>query len=233
MIEQIEQNDSGFSKIWSKAKNLECGTLFLNSKLTDDLFFNKLTNITCLNEKMIDIVVEQSRMANSKPYVYALNFPDLEALLKKKKFIYYDTQHALYKKKSSQTSVNAKKISMENRNLWTKIFCEAYDCFNWEETVNSIIQKSLSFVEYFVDESNSSCMALYEKNSILGLYCLGTIPDKRKQGFAESLINFALYEVKKRKNKFLMLETFEKDNLLNFYSKLGFEKIYQKGIYTI
>src|SRR5215472_10785163 len=114
MIEQIEQNDSGFSKIWSKAKNLDCGTLFLNSKLTDDLFFNKLTNITCLSEKMIDIAVEQSRIANSKPYLYALNFPDLETLLKTKKFIYYDTQHALHKKEPTQTSANATKISMEN-----------------------------------------------------------------------------------------------------------------------
>jgi GNAT superfamily N-acetyltransferase len=76
-------------------------------------------------------------------------------------------------------------------------------------------------------------MALCEKNSILGLYCLGTVPDKRRQGFAKSLIDFALSEVKSRGLDFLLLETYGKDNLMNFYSKLGFDTVYEKTVYTI
>jgi ribosomal protein S18 acetylase RimI-like enzyme len=76
-------------------------------------------------------------------------------------------------------------------------------------------------------------MALYEKNSLLGLYCLGTIPSMRRKGLAESLIGFAQSEVSRRKLKFLILETYQRDNLLGFYSKLGFQEIYRKNIYTI
>ena len=46
MIDKIESNDLGFTAIWSKTTQLECGTLFMNTRLSDDFFFDKLTNIT-------------------------------------------------------------------------------------------------------------------------------------------------------------------------------------------
>jgi len=232
-MQQIESNDNGFTGIWSNASQLECGTLFLNPKLPDDVFFDKLTNVTCTSEKMIDESVEQSQKNHSKLYIYSLNYPEFEDLLKRKGFVYYDTQHVLKKRTLPSKKPQTTKISYDNIALWTKIFCEAYDCQEWTEPVNSILENSLSSTEYFVDESNSSCMALYEKNSILGLYCLGTIPNRRKQGTATSLIDFALHEVNSRNLKFLMLETYGRDNLSEFYSNLGFESVYHKTIYTI
>ena len=65
------------------------------------------------------------------------------------------------------------------------------------------------------------------------MYCLGTIPEKRKKGLAKLLINYALNKVKSRNLDFLMLETYQRDGFLDFYSKLGFEKVYEKKIYTI
>ena len=67
----------------------------------------------------------------------------------------------------------------------------------------------------------------------MGLYCLGTVPGMRNKGLAASLIDFGINEVNQRNLEFLMLETYEKDNLLDFYTKLGFEKLYQKKVYTI
>ena len=58
-------------------------------------------------------------------------------------------------------------------------------------------------------------------------------PEKRKKGLATLLINYALNKVKSRNLDFLMLETYHRDGLLDFYSKLGFEKVYEKKIYTI
>jgi GNAT superfamily N-acetyltransferase len=233
MIEKIESNDLSFTGFWSAPVQLDCGTLFLNPKLANDIFFDKLTNVTCISEKMISNSVEQFKKSGSKPYIYVLDYPEFEDFLKKKGFICYDTQHVLKKRSSSSKISNVKKITSDNTAVWTKIFCEAYDCQDWAEHVNSILKNSLSFIDYFVDESNSSCVALHEKNAILGLYCLGTIPSRRKLGFASSLIDFALYQVYSRNLQFLMLEVYEKDNLLQFYSKLGFESIYKKIVYTI
>ncbi len=233
MNPKIEEIDSTLSEIWSKNKKMECGDLFLNSNLKDDVFFNKLTNITCLSESMINDAIYEFKKHNSKIFVYSLNYPDLDEFLLARNFAYYDTQHVLKKNPRHTTNTKLEKISSTQSMIWASIFCNSYDCMDWLEAVNSIVKNSTSQVEYYVDVTHSACMALIEKSSILGLYCLGTLPEKRKQGLASSLIDFALWKVKQEKLDFLMLETYGKDHLLKFYKKLGFENLYYKTIYTI
>jgi len=235
MIDKIESNDLGFTAIWSKTTQLECGTLFMNPKLQDDIFFDKLTNITCLSEKMIDETINIFQKNNMRPFVYVLDDKNLEEFLLKKNFKFYDTQHVLKKHVNSDSKGSqVYYIEEKDSHLWADVFCKSYDCYDWFDEVNDIVKSSLSQVEYLIDAKHgASCVALYEKNSILGLYCLGTIPEKRKKGIAKLLISYALNKVKIKNLDFLMLETYQRDELLGFYSKLGFKKVYEKKIYTI
>jgi len=235
MIGKIEEVDREFTAIWSKMIALECGTLFLNANFPNDLFFDKLTNITCSSEQMIDEAIEIFQKNNMRPFVYVMDNENLEKLLVKKNFKLYDTQYVL-----KNFTINDYKdfhvlhIEKSNSLLWAEIFCKSYDCHDWLDEVNRIVKNSSSQVEYVIDkEHNASCVALYEKNSVLGLYCLGTIPEYRKKGLAKLLINYSLNKVKIKNLDFLLLETYQRDNLLEFYSKLGFEKVYEKKIYTI
>jgi ribosomal protein S18 acetylase RimI-like enzyme len=233
IISEVEENDLGFTSLWAQTINLECGTFFFNTELPNDIFFDKLTNVTCVSEQMIDKALALFYKYKTTPFVYSLNYPEFEEVLRKRHFTHYDTQHVLRKSGTSLRPIKIYRIANDDSMLWSKTFCDAYDCYEWIVPVDKIVKNSLSSIEYYVDESISSCMALYEKNSVMGLYCLGTIPNMRRKGLAESLINFALREVERRKLKFLMLQTYQKDNLLEFYSKLGFEEIYHKNIYTI
>ena len=235
MIDKIESIDLGFTAIWSNTTQLDCGTLFMNPNLTGDLFFDKLTNITCMNEKMIDDAIDIFHKNNMPTFVYTLNNTDLEEFLLKKNFKFYDIQYVLKKQTISDSeNLYVHHIEKKDSLLWAEVFCKSYDCYDWIDEIDNIVKSSLSQVEYLVDaEHNASCVALYEKNSILGLYCLGTLPEKRKKGLAKLLINYALNKVKTKNLDFLMLETYQRDNLLGFYSKLGFEKLYEKKIYTI
>ena len=235
MIPKIEENEFGFTNLWSNMTKLECGFFFANPNLPDDLFFDKLTNITCISEKMIDEALELFEKNNTQPFVYVLDNHELEELLLKKNFRLYDTQHVMKKLAPSEVKPSlVHHITKKDALLWSEVFCISYDCIDWADEVNSIVQKSISDVEYLVDsDNNASCVALYEKNSILGLFCLGTMPEHRKKGLAMSLINYALNQVRTKNLDFLMLETFQRDNLLEFYSNLGFEQIYEKKIYTI
>lgn len=233
MISKIESNDMGFTGTWSNKKKFDCGTLYSNPQLLDDVFFNKLSDVTCLSGDMVDKSIEHFRKNHLVPCAYSLNYPEFDSLLIKKGFSYHDIQHVLKKRTIPTKNTNAVKITHDTIDLWTKIFCEAYDCPTWSKPVSSILRQSLQSVDYFVDESGSSCMALYEKDSVLGLYCLGTVPDKRNRGTAASLIDFASNQVHSKNLEFLMLETYRKDNLLEFYSKLEFEQVYSKTVYTI
>jgi ribosomal protein S18 acetylase RimI-like enzyme len=233
VISTVEENDLGFTSLWAQTVNLECGTFFFNSELPNDIFFDKLTNVTCTSARMIDEALDLFHRYNNTPFVYSLNYSEFEDVLLRRNFVHYDTQYVLKKNDDSKKISKTHKITNDDAMLWSKTFCNAYDCYEWVVPVDRIVRNSLSSIEYYIDESISSCMALYEKNSVLGLYCLGTIPGMRRRGLAESLIDFAQSEVKRRKLSFLMLETYKRDNLLDFYSKLGFQEIYKKNIYTI
>ena len=235
MISKIEENEFGFTGVWSKMTKLECGLFFANPSLPNDIFFDKLTNITCLSEEMIDEALVLFEKNKTQPFVYVLDNQKLEELLFKKNFRLYDTHHIMKKSISSKVEYNpVHHITRKDALLWTEIFCKSYDCFDWTDEVNSIVRNSISDVDYLVDSDyNASCVALYEKNSMLGLYCLGTVPEYRKKGLAKSLINYALNQIRDENLDFLMLETYARDNLLKFYSDLGFEQIYEKKVYTI
>ncbi len=235
MIDKIEENEFGFVAHWGKVITLECGTLFINPNLPNDLFFDKLTNITCLSEKMLNEALDIFQKNNMRAFVYALNDQKLEDLLQRKKFTFYDTQHVLIKTTPMEIqNFQVHHIAKKDSLLWAEIFCKSYDCYEWFDEVNSIVRNSSSNIEYLVDaEHNASCVALYEVNSILGLYCLGTLPEKRQKGLAKLLVNYALNKVKIKNLDFLMLETYQRDDLLQFYAKLGFKKVYEKKIYTI
>jgi len=235
MISKIEENEFGFTGVWSTMTKLECGLFFANPNLPNDIFFDKLTNITCLSEKMIDEALVLFEKNKTQPFVYVLDNQKLEELLFKKNFRLYDTHHIMKKSISSKVEYNpVHHITRKDSLLWTEVFCKSYDCLDWTDEVNSIVRNSISDVDYLVDSDyNASCVALYQKNSMLGLYCLGTIPEYRKKGLATSLINYALNQVRDKNLDFLMLETYARDNLLKFYSDLGFEQIYEKKVYTI
>lgn len=233
LISRLEDVGNSFTSLWASSIPLKCGTFFFNSDLPNDIFLDKLTNITCISDEMLDDALALFAKHDAPPYVYTLNYPELEKSLLSKNFRLYDVQHVLTKVSDLSKISKARMISNDDSMLWSKTFCHAYDCHDWLSSVDGIVKKSIPQVGYYVDDSISSCVALYEKNWILGLYCLGTIPSMRKKGLAVSLIDFALNEVKRRNLESLMLETYQRDGLLDFYLKLGFKEIYQKNIYTI
>ncbi len=233
LIQRLEAVDLAFTGFWSKPIILKFGTLYLNQDLPNDIFFNKLTNLSCIDDKAIKESLDLFEKHHTTPYIYTLNRPDFEQKLLEKNFKLHDTQQVLVKSPSSEKASTVHRTSDNESMTWSKIFCKSYDCIEWLDSVNNLVKNSSDTIGYYIDKSMSSCIALYEDNSMLGLYCLGTVPKMRNKGYAASLIDFALSEVKRRNLEFLMLETYQRDKLVDFYFKLGFKEIYKKNIFTI
>lgn len=233
MIEQLEENDSRFTSLWSNSIKLACGIVYENPRLQDDQFFNKLANVTCISQSMIDEAITHFNKNNTRPFVYSLNNKELENFLQQQGFSKHDTLHVLIKKSQVQNCNKVRKISDDEIPLWSEIFCESFYCHEWKSEIISILQRTILHADYYVDDSNSGCTVLYQSDGILGLYCLGTIPSARKKGIASSIVEFACAEAASRNLQFLMLETYGRDNLRKFYSELGFEEVYSKEVFTI
>lgn len=231
LIQRAEDLDLAFTAMWSRSVKMECGTFFFNDDMPNDVFFDKFVGIGCLDEKTIADSLSLFERHRTVPYFYLLEREDLETVLARKGFRAFDTQHVLVKD-PSKSRQEAARISKDGVRQWAETFCSAYDCMDWMGAVMNAVESTASDVEYYLDDSKSACMALYEKNSILGLYCLGTIPSMRKRGLAASLVDFAAGQAERRRLEALMLETYQRDGLVGYYKTLGFREICAKKIYT-
>ncbi|MDA4131582.1 MAG: GNAT family N-acetyltransferase, partial [Thaumarchaeota archaeon] len=74
-------------------------------------------------------------------------------------------------------------------------------------------------------------LALFRSPGMLGVYCVGTIPDMRGAHVASTMLDFsnrlAINEGRK-----LILQTILSDSVESFYLKLGFRRAYLKELFV-
>ena len=232
LISRIDSLDLAFTGLWSESVRLECGTFFSNPDMPNDIFFDKLAGIKCLDDKMIGEALGLFEKYHTVPYFYLHAREDLEKVLAGKGFRLYDVQRVLAAKPSHHATA-ALRVGAGGAMRWAETFCSAYDCMGWIGAVSKVVQGTSDKIEYYLDEQCTSCVALYEKGQVLGLYCLGTVPRARRRGQASLLVDFAAGEAGRRGLDLLVLETYERDGLGDFYDRLGFGEVYRKKIYTI
>ena len=239
MIEEMEDNENSFVALWSERVRLDCATLYANSVMTDDPFFNRVTDITCKEFcAMLDSAESEFEKRNVKPFVYYMSNERLKTELQKRGFVLYDTMSVLlyesrYKLKYS-ADISVEKVGRDKMAEWIDVFCSSFNSENWRDEivrrVSNSFEKFQLYVAY-VKSSPAGCVTLFEKNSLLGLYCLGTLTKYRGKGIATALISISA-DIAKESDLKLFLQSFKADGLINYYVKRGFTQIYTKEIYT-
>ena len=131
LIPGLEGVGLAFAEFWCGTIQLRCGKFYFNSDFANDVFFNKLSCITCIDDEAMKDAAALFEKYGTIPYLYILNRPDLEEKLLMNNFKPYDSQHVLIKKPESTISSRVHKISREESLNWSKIFCASYDCNPW------------------------------------------------------------------------------------------------------
>jgi len=239
MIKEMEDNENSFIALWSDKVKLNCATLYGNSVMNDDPFFNRVTDIDCEEfDDMLNQAENEFVKRNVKPFVYCLSNERLKIKLKEHRFVLHDTMTTfLYEgcyKLQHSPDITIYKVDKNKMQEWIDAYCSSFDCYSWRNDIERIISNSFdSFQLYIacVKKAPAGCMILFEKNSLLGLYCLGTLTKYRRAGVATALISIAA-EIMKNDGLKLFLQSFNADGLIGYYVKRGFTPIYTKEIYT-
>lgn len=74
---------------------------------------------------------------------------------------------------------------------------------------------------------------LFEKYRCLGLYCLGTLPNFRNRGIAQTILKTSLQIAHTMGYDKIFLQTFQNDNYIDFYKKRKFKVIDKRKIFQI
>jgi GNAT superfamily N-acetyltransferase len=239
MIEEMEDNENSFVALWSERVKLDCATLYANSVMIDDPFFNRVTDIDCKEFcAMLDSAEREFAKRKVKLFVYCLSNERLKTELQKRKYVLHDTMSVLlyesrYKLKYS-TDISIEKVKRDKMEDWVNVYCSSFDSENWKNEIMRRVSNSFGSFQLYIANMKGSpagCVALFERNSLLGLYCLGTLTKYRGKGIASALVAISADIAKENELK-LFLQSFKGDGFINYYVKRGFTQIYTKEIYT-
>ncbi|HKZ62594.1 MAG TPA: GNAT family N-acetyltransferase, partial [Nitrososphaera sp.] len=113
--------------------------------------------------------------------------------------------------------------------VWIDTFCRSFAVPQWKTEVGRIMDASfgrLKLLLSYKDGVPAGCAALFSKNGVTGLYCLGTVSQLRGRGLAKEILKSAM-------SKDLFLQTLGSEGLVPFYEKAGFAVANTKKIYVV
>jgi len=242
-IDEIDENESSFCSLWSRThQKTDCVELFLNPKLGDDYFFNRL-NIKNSCHNISDILNSiKSSHTNYHDSLYVHLICNNENCVKfsipkfgTMKILGLDLNKFVLERDHIEIDV----IDKNHLNNWIDVFCRSFDSVHIKDEVTSIISKHYQKLTLLVAHHNldqvkyfAGCCLLYEKKESIGLYCLGTIQHFRRKGVARELITSAVRIAKNNGHNLLIVQTLTKEGYEEFYKKLGFRTIYEKTLYS-
>ncbi len=91
--------------------------------------------------------------------------------------------------------------------------------------------RSVTLLEAKTRGETAGVLAMCRTPGILGVYCVGTVPEFRGHGTATALLAQAIRTASAEKRS-LILQTLTSDGALRFYLRRGFEVMYAKRVLT-
>jgi hypothetical protein len=225
----MEDNEWSFCSMWAEHTRVGCADALINSKLEGDYFFNRSRVSGCPDpaaaSNQIAKVFWQKGM---DCYLY-----DREGLLEKKGFTQIDTMYVLTKPGSATMEGGSKTVVVNQKLLpiWIDVFCRAFSVPEWKPEVERMMNASagkMTMLLSYKESTPAGCAALFAKNGITGLYCLGTILQLRGRGLARSMLKDTA-----RMSGNIFLQTLGSEGLLSFYLRAGLKVAYAKKIYRL
>jgi hypothetical protein len=223
----MEDNEWSFCSMWTERIRSGCAKALLNSRLEGDYFFNRASVSGCP-----DPAAAARRIAKTfwqkglDCYLY-----DSDHSLAGKGFDQIDTMYVL---RAGSSGAAGKKVVRIDRSLlpvWIDMFYRSFAVPEWKGEVERIVNANFDELELLLSYDGkvpAGCAALYVKNGMTGLYCLGTVSQLRKKGLANDILATAV-----RLHDNLFLQTLGSEGLLPFYEKAGFTVACTKRIYVL
>jgi GNAT superfamily N-acetyltransferase len=226
---RMEENEWAFCSLWSKEIKIRCARALVNPRLKGDYFFNRATIENC------NVPYEQAARAfwdaGIDCHLYFRSQPPQNLRVA-------DTMYVLKSvKKSGPIRARVTVCTPSDIATWIDVFCRSFSVPEWKDEVERIITTNAKKLDLLLaynddDDMPAGCAALFTKNNMTGVYCLGTVPAQRSRGVAKSILNFAKALSEKR-GLVLFLQTLASENLLGLYKSAGFETSYTKAICVI
>ncbi len=200
------------------------------------------------NNKINSYLHINSEQILLEEYLMKQNFEKIDEVIGLQYPNYFDLNSFNSDSTSStdQSNNSQKIIIVKNIDLlkeWIKVYCLSFDLSpNKKYSVYKILKKKFNIFNFIlsdikvIDETSENpagCCILFCYKNCIALYCLGTKKEYRHKNVATNIIDFSIKFGRKQGYHFFGLQTLQSDNLLSFYERKGFVKIYHNKVYGI
>jgi hypothetical protein len=230
----MENNEWSFCSLWTDHIILEDAEALINTKFAGDYFFNRARLL--LAEKDFQQQLFPIKHIAEVFWTWGLDchlYDRSDRFRENKYMSLLDTMYVLQRPRDIAKATDTPVVLVDESSvpIWIDIFCKSFSVHEWRAEVTTIITKNLNKIILLLslDENlPSGCAILYRTGGITGVYCLGTLAEKRGRGIATSILRKAA-----SMSGGLSLQTLKSDGLLEWYQRKGFSVAYAKRIYLI
>ena len=236
----LERNEAGWWSHWGTVGWVGTRFYVLKSKDFGEAFFNRATFQTC-DATREDVSRAEAGLGRGRYESTLTVFEScsrLRASLEARGYASVDVMNVMKAGPGpirGSPGVTVRKAAAADLDSWSETYLRA---FYGDLTLGLEVLKvarrlhKLEDVTMLVAESEgkvSGVTALYRTPGLLGLYCLGTLPECRNRGIARSLLK-ASKEMADAEDRELVLQSLRSEETEPFYRRFGFEKLYEKRL---
>jgi N-acetylglutamate synthase-like GNAT family acetyltransferase len=245
-VRALELNEVSWWSNWTEATWLDKETYLLFSDDFAEYFFNRggFLKVTARSSDMFERMEAEFQKRGRTPSIFIQSQSLTPRVLQKiatKGFRIAD-QMSVMQVTEPSFKVNPKlvlELGVDGKlQQWAGVYMEAfYGDTKLRKAVLSSLErvaenKEVSLLIANLDERPVGALALFRTAGLCGVYCVGTIPDKRGAHVASTMLEFA-NRLAVSEGRRLILQTILSDSVEPFYLKLGFKRMYLKELLVL
>lgn len=258
-FKRLLQNESLFDRQFCDVVSEGNFSIFYNSHFSDDPIFNHVRYSDSVLEKeaynssgtfdSLEEIVNEVRKLGVPVTIYAERFWKNSRNLAKDAidfgFVIIERMHVLSKKPEPFAASGRSDLRAEitrNSELWSRAFVASFGIpDSWIPELNRRLSKLVNdpkaalLVAFEPGEDEASGCLLFQTGpeACLGVYCVGTVPEKRSRGIARFLMAKVEEEAIRRRCASMTLQTLESDSVTPMYLDMGFTTAFERDVFGL
>jgi hypothetical protein len=240
-----ELNEVSWWSNWTEAVWLDNNAYLLFSKDYPEYFFNRggFLKVTNRAADIVGAMEVEFKKRNLAPNIFVQSESLDSRLLRvfaKKGYRIADQMSVMELETGSfkaNTKLVLETVSDGTLEQWATVYLKA---FYGDTKIIDVVLKTLgrvsgnkdaALVLATLDGKAAGCLALFRSQGVLGVYCVGTVPDMRREHVASTMLDLAS-KIASKENRKLVLQTILSDSVEPLYLKLGFRRLYLKELFA-
>ncbi|MDA4111404.1 MAG: GNAT family N-acetyltransferase [Thaumarchaeota archaeon] len=242
-------NEYSFDELFSDVKREDDFTLFYNKYFSDDPIFNHAVVSEKImdsgdpsEEKILDVLANIKSAASGKQVPASIFVEEFWRHARKFEGAAVEFGFRVIEKMEIMSKVIGDSVMPvsgqifvdETKDIekWNATFVRSFGIVDtWRPELRSrgklIVENSSTVLllarEKEISAEASGCSLLhFFPEGLVGVYCVGTVPERRFKGVARSLMLKAESIAKQRKSNLILLQTLASDGVFPMYQKMGY-----------